>query len=90
MNLEPFAINYAVGKVPEPEQEDDFEQLLENQIKINEELRSHIDTLNEVLQGQFCIPDSKPTACDKCNFRLFYMTTNGHVHIEQKESEDEV
>lgn len=64
---------------------EDFEQLYKNQLAINESLMSHIDALNEVIRGQFCIPDCKVNICERCEFRK--TATKDHVmfHVEQNE-----
>lgn len=53
--------------------QDDFKQLYENQLAINESLARHINSLNEMIQGQLCIPDVKESLCNRCNFRKWWM-----------------
>ena len=57
--------------------EDNYEQLYENQVLINEGLTSHIEELNKMIEEQLCIPDTKPTRCDLCTFNNRYMNENG-------------
>lgn len=65
---------------------DDFETLFNNQMKINDELRSHIDDLNKMIQGQLCIPDPNTRRCEFCEFKKFYFEKNGHVQTGEADA----